>query len=225
MNLGDDGMVAAFFDVDGTLTRTNVVVPLAWFQRAHLPRWRYRLWFIGLLMRAPLYWLIDRFDRSLFVRLFYRHYAGLPAEVLRRWHKNHFATTLLPLLRQDALACIQKHQTQGHRIVLVTGNLDFVIAPLAEWLKADLLAASLEERDGFFTGRLLASPMVGKAKAEAVLRYAQAHGIALRESYAYGDSISDAFLLAQVGHPVAVNPDAFLRRLAERKGWQIVSWR
>ncbi|MFA0751760.1 MAG: hypothetical protein SLRJCFUN_002163 [Candidatus Fervidibacter sp.] len=218
-------MVAAFFDVDGTLTRTNVIVPLAWYQRAHLSRWRYRFWLTGILMRAPFYWLIDRFDRAAFVRLFYRRYAGLPVEQVRRWHREHFTTTLLPLIRQDALTCVRRHQEQGHRIVFVTGNLDFVLSPLAEWLGADLLAASLEERDGLFTGRLASSPMVGKAKAEAALRYAQRHGIVLRESYAYGDSISDAFLLALVGHPIAVNPDRPLRRLACRNGWRIVAWR
>ena len=218
-------MVAAFFDVDGTLTRTNVLMPLAWYQRAHLPPWRYYLWLTGLLLHVPIYWLVDRIDRSLFVRLFYRRYAGLPAEPVRRWHHHYFLTILLPLIRKEALACVRTHQAQGHRIVLVTGNLDFAIAPLAEWLGADLLAASLEERDGLFTGRLMSSPMVGKAKAEAVLRYAQQHDIDLNRSYAYGDSVSDAFLLALVGHPVAVNPDRSLQRLAHRNGWQIVSWR
>ncbi len=210
--------------MDGTLTRTNVIVPLVWYQRAHLPPWRYYLWLIGLLFHVPVYWVVDRLDRSLFVRLFYRRYTGLPAEPVRQWHRRHFLTTLLPLVRKDALACIRAHQAQGHHIVLVTGNLDFVLAPLAEWIGADLLAASLEERNGFFTGRLASSPMVGKAKADAVLRYVHQHDIDLQSSYAYGDNVSDAFLLALVGHPFAVNPDRSLQHLAHRNGWQIVSW-
>src|SRR5262249_34411378 len=51
--------VAAFFDVDGTLTRTTVLGPLLWYQRAHLPRWRFRVWALGLALQAPGYWLLD----------------------------------------------------------------------------------------------------------------------------------------------------------------------
>lgn len=217
-------MTAAFFDVDGTLTRTNVLVPLAWFQRAHLPSWRYGIWLAGLMVQAPLYWLADRIDRTLFVRWFYRRYKGIPAASARQWHAQHFGDMLLQALRPAAFACVQTHRAQGHRIVLVTGNLDFVVAPLAERLGADFLAVALEERDGVFTGRLASPPMVGAAKATALREYAQRHGIVLATSYAYGDSISDAPMLMCVGNPVAVNPDPKLRRLAQQRGWRIVTW-
>lgn len=218
-------MIAAFFDVDGTLTETNVLLPLIWYQREHLPSWRYRLWLMGLLLRVPIYFAADRFDRALFVRLFYRAYAGMDAEKVRRWHSEHFTTTLQPLMRQEALACVRQHQSQGHRVVLVTGELDFIVAPLAQWLNADWLAAQLEEQDGKFTGVLATPPMVGNAKGKAMQDYAHRHGIDLTKSFAYGDSVSDAAMLSLVGHPVAVNPDWRLCRMARRNGWEIVWWR
>lgn len=218
-------MIAAFFDVDGTLARTNVLLPLLWFQRTHLPRRLYRLWLCGLMSRVPLYLLIDRLDRATFLRWFYRRYTGLDAKVVRQWHEVYFEGIVRPLLFSDGLERVRWHQGQGHRVILVTGELDFVAAPLGRSLNADWLAPKLLERDGKLTGELAGELMVGKGKAEAIRRYAQEWGIDLSQSFAYGDDFSDALMLRCVGHPVAVNPDRRLRRLAEQQGWRIVTWR
>jgi hypothetical protein len=41
-------------------------------------------------------------------------------------------------------------------------------------------------------------------------------------SYAYSDSESDLPMLRIVGHPVAVNPDQELARVARKEGWEIL---
>jgi len=61
----------------------------------------------------------------------------------------------------------------------------------------------------------------GRAKLLAVRRWAKDNGIDLRKSYAYSDSFYDGGLLAAVGNPVAVNPDARLNGLARLQGWPI----
>jgi phosphoserine phosphatase len=43
----------------------------------------------------------------------------------------------------------------------------------------------------------------------------------LKASFFYTDSISDLPLLEQVGHPIAVNPDPRLRRIARSRGWPV----
>ena len=48
--------------------------------------------------------------------------------------------------------------------------------------------------------------------------YANQHGVDLRQSYFYTDSIADLPLLEIVGYPVAVNPDRPLRKLAKAAG-------
>lgn len=217
-------MVAAFFDVDGTLTATNVLVPLNWFMKANLPRLRYWMWFIKLACWTPVYFIADKIDRKIFVRVFFRQYAGVDAKVVRKWHKVHFHETLKTRIFPDALERIRWHQSQNHRVVLVTGGTDFVVEPLALWLGADLIAARLREIDGKFTGELEGEILVGEGKAKMVWDYANRNGIDLSASYAYGDSISDAPMLSLVGHPVAVNPDRRLHKLAKEKGWQIVVW-
>ena len=50
---------------------------------------------------------------------------------------------------------------------------------------------------------------------------AAARGHRPRASYAYSDSITDEPMLRVVGHPVAVNPDRELAKLAQAEGWEI----
>jgi phosphoserine phosphatase len=55
-------------------------------------------------------------------------------------------------------------------------------------------------------------------------RFAVENDVDLAASSFYSDSISDLPLLERVGHPVAVNPDPRLRRLAKKRGWPIESF-
>jgi HAD superfamily hydrolase (TIGR01490 family) len=215
--------VAAFFDIDGTITKTTILLPLIWYQRAHLSWSRIVLFALELLVRAPYYLWVDRQSRARFNAVFYRRYAGLNAEDLRAWHRRTFEATLLPLIFPAALELIRDHQRQGHRIVLITGGLDVVMQPLAEYLHADdLIATHLTERDGIPTGTIDGPSIADEQKAIHVHAIAERHGIDLSQSFAYGNSLGDARMLECVGHPVAFNPDGRLRRLAGRRGWQMV---
>ena len=49
--------------------------------------------------------------------------------------------------------------------------------------------------------------------------------IDLSRCAAYSDSINDVPMLSAVGRPVAVNPDAALRRTARDRGWEIRDFR
>ena len=46
--------------------------------------------------------------------------------------------------------------------------------------------------------------------------------IDLKRSYAYSDHVSDLPLLEGVGHPIAVSPTRQLRKIALKKGWEIM---
>jgi phosphoserine phosphatase len=59
----------------------------------------------------------------------------------------------------------------------------------------------------------------GKGKVVWAERFASQFDVDLASSYCYTDSISDLPLLERVAHPVAVNPDRKLKRLARQRGW------
>jgi phosphoserine phosphatase len=62
----------------------------------------------------------------------------------------------------------------------------------------------------------------GRGKAYWAERFAAEHGVDLTRSYFYTDSITDLPVLDRVGHPRVVHPDPRLRRLAQRRGWQVL---
>ncbi len=73
-----------------------------------------------------------------------------------------------------------------------------------------------------FTGQPTGLFIYGAGKARAIEQLAAREGIDLNASYAYSDSASDLPMLRAVGHPVAVNPDAELARVAREEGWEIL---
>ncbi len=112
----------------------------------------------------------------------------------------------------------------GHRTVLITGALDFVVRPL-EPLFDDIIAPSLGIKGPadrpVYDGRMTEVPPTGEARYQALADYAATHGLDLRESVAYADSASDLPMLEAVGFPVAVNPETKLATLARKRGWLV----
>src|SRR5205823_3518318 len=76
-----------------------------------------------------------------------------------------------------------------------------------------IASRSRVDAEGRYTGEL-EFYAYGPHKAAAIREAAERDGIDLAASYAYSDSITDAPMLEIVGHPVAVNPDRELARLA-----------
>jgi phosphoserine phosphatase len=76
--------------------------------------------------------------------------------------------------------------------------------------------------EGVYTGELAGPFCYGPGKVEAIVDLAKWENFDLGQCYAYSDSASDLPMLEAVGHPVAVNPDAKLERIAPHNGWPIV---
>jgi phosphoserine phosphatase len=76
--------------------------------------------------------------------------------------------------------------------------------------------------DGVYTGRAGGPFTYREGKASAIRQLAAAEGIELAASWAYSDSESDLPMLRAVGHPVAVNPDSVLARVAREEGWTVM---
>jgi len=213
--------VAAIFDVDGTLVRTNAVDYYLFFLKHFYSPVRRVPPLLAVLLRAPYWLLLDRMDRGSFNRSFYRQYAGFPVQRIQELAEVCFRDVLVPSLIPEVLDRAREHRARGDRILLVSGTLDFVLAPLAAFLGAEaVLSPGLLHRNGIYRGEIAGRNVVGPVKAEVVAEYAQDRGIDLSKSYAYADSLSDVDLLNQVGHAVVVDPGSRLLAVAERLGWE-----
>ena len=213
----------AVFDLEHTLVASNVVDSYAWMATRHLsPARRARL-VAELLREAPSLLALDRRDRSDFLRYFYRRYEGASVAELEADSWDHFHEHLLPRTFPDGIARVREHRRLGHRTLLITGALDFVIAPLRP-LFDDIVCARLGRIDGRYTGELDELPPTGEARGSMLTSYCREHGLDPDHSVAYADSASDLAMLEAVGFPVAVNPEARLSAIARRRGWLVEDW-
>jgi HAD superfamily hydrolase (TIGR01490 family) len=214
---------AAFFDVDGTLVRTNIVHTYAYYatNRGSLLGMAGRG--AGLLASLPVFAGLDLVNRKVFNEFFYRYYAGLTEDRLITLGEEMLDDVLRPALFDQAQDLIDEARRSGCRIVLVTGALDFTILPLARYLHADdVVANKMQFVGGKATGKVIPPIIEGANKANAIRDYCRKHQIALDQSHAYSDSASDYVMLAVVGRPNAVNPDLRLRQMARAYHWPIL---
>lgn len=214
----------AFFDVEGVVLDTTIAHFYAWLRTQDMPVPDRALWSLSLLARAPGYLAADRRSRSRLARRFYRNYRGLPAAELREQAADALSDFILPRINHDAVRRIRAHRRRGDRVVLLTGALDFLVAPL-EHLADELVAARLTERGGAFTGELAEPPLTADGRASLAASLAADQGAELSDCHAYADSTADLPLLELVGHPHAVNPDFRLAREARRRGWPLLRWK
>jgi putative phosphoserine phosphatase/1-acylglycerol-3-phosphate O-acyltransferase len=73
--------------------------------------------------------------------------------------------------------------------------------------------------DGTYDGTLDGPFVWSAGKLAAVTEWARRHGVDLKDSYAYSDSVYDTPLLAAVGNPFVVNPDPRMMLMAAARRW------
>jgi HAD superfamily hydrolase (TIGR01490 family) len=130
---------------------------------------------------------------------------------------------VLPRIYPQMLQVAWEHQDAGRPVYICTAAAHELAEVLATVLGFDGgIGARSEVRDGVYTGRPHGPFTYREGKAVEMRELAERSGIDLAASYAYSDSESDLPMLRAVGHPVAVNPDATLARIARDEGWEVL---
>ena len=152
--------------------------------------------------------------------------AGHEVEEVVRLGEEIYDELMAGRIWSGTRALAQLHLDAGQRVWLVTAAPAELASLIARRLGlTGALGTVAESRDGVYTGRLVGEPLHGPAKAEAIRALADREGLDLSRCAAYSDSVNDLPMLSLVGHPVAVNPDAQLRRHARANGWDIRDFR
>jgi HAD superfamily hydrolase (TIGR01490 family) len=130
---------------------------------------------------------------------------------------------VLPRLYPQMLEVAYEHQDAGRPIYICTAASQEMAELLAHVLGFDGgIGSKSEIVDGVYTGRPGGPFTYREGKAQAMREVADQEGIDLSASWAYSDSESDLPMLRTVGHPVVVNPDGPLARVAREEGWDVV---
>ena len=129
-----------------------------------------------------------------------------------------------PMVYAEATALIARHRADGEEIVVLSASGQEVVEPIAAMVGADrFLATRMATRGGRYAGEI-EFYCYGEHKAAAARRIAEEQGYDLALCRAYTDSITDLPLLEVVGRPTVVNPDRALRRVAEQRGWPVLTF-
>jgi HAD superfamily hydrolase (TIGR01490 family) len=156
-----------------------------------------------------------------------RRQGALKAEAA---HADFMRSVIEPAIRSQALDLVRAHQQVGDAVVIVTATNEFVTRPIAQAFGvAELIAVELA-RDtapggsGWITGEIAGVPSAREGKVTRVQQWLHQRGLAWAdvETTFYTDSINDLSLMETVSHPVATNPDARLRAIAEARQWRIL---
>jgi HAD superfamily hydrolase (TIGR01490 family) len=152
-----------------------------------------------------------------------------PRSQLDAWHRDYMQNRILPLITPSARELVNKHKLAGDLCVVITATNSFVTAPIAHALGVNhLIATEPEQKDGEFTGRVSGPPCFREGKIAKLESWLDEHNLtwlSFLQSWFYSDSLNDLPLLAEVTHPVAVDPDATLKAHAEKNGWPIITLR
>jgi HAD superfamily hydrolase (TIGR01490 family) len=222
-----DPTAAAFFDVDNTMMQGASIY---YFARG-LARRNYftsgdMLRFAWKQLRFRLLAAEHGGDMTAAKAAALAFVAGWPVGDLERLSEEIFDELMADRIWSGTHALAQLHQDAGQRVWLVTAapvELGRIIAQRLGLTGA--LGTVAEVRDGRYTGNLVGDLLHGPAKATAIQALAHAEGLHLDRCSAYSDSVNDTPMLSLVGHAVAVNPDASLRREARKRGWEIRDFR
>lgn len=217
-----DRVEAAFFDLDKTV-----------IARASMAAFGHTFYRGGLISRRTVL-------RALVSQLVYLHLGASDQKLdriresvllmTRGWDQAQVSSLVRealddvvePIIYAEAIELIEQHRAAGRRTYIVSASPEEIVQPLAEYLGVDGAIASraVVDLDGRYTGEM-AFYAYGPFKAEAIRNLALFEGLDLAGSFAYSDSYTDVPMLEVVGHPVAVNPDRVLGRLARERDWEI----
>jgi HAD superfamily hydrolase (TIGR01490 family) len=215
--------IAALFDIDGTLlARNSAPLYMRHLRRTGQARWRDVALTLYFLLRYKL-GLLD-LERALAASL--EWVRGRAEAEVRADAEAWYAAEVRPWVFPAMAATVAAHRRAGHLPVILTSATRYLAEPLAADLGIEyVLVTQLVVRDGHFTGEAVRPVCYGPGKIYWAERFAEAHGVDLRQSYFYTDSITDLPVLERVGRPRVVNPDPRLRRAAARRGWPVVRLR
>jgi HAD superfamily hydrolase (TIGR01490 family) len=217
---------AAFFDLDNTLLRGSSTFlfgkeafKLNFFSRRDF--WRFGSQQLRFIWRGESAKMLKNMaDRAMSLA------AGQDAAELEKLIETVWEAQISKRLWPETVRIAQEHVASGREVWIVTASP----VQMGEFIAKKLgltgaLGTNLEIKDGKLTGEFVGTPLHGKDKAVAVKALAQDRGIGLKKSYAYSDSHNDLYMLARVGHPVAVNPDKILYKYAKAAGWKILDFK
>lgn len=212
----------AVFDIDGTLIRWQLYHALVdrLAKRGHLGEGVYER-----LQDSRMGWKVRNDDEGFYkyeielIQAFDSSVEGLDEKVFDtvveevfEQYKDQIYTYTRDL--------IKRLKMEDYFLIAISGSHKELVARIAEYYDFDDYMGTDYSRSG---AKLKAEVFVASHhKKELLEEMIEKHNLSLKDSYAVGDTSSDAPMLAMVENGIAFNPDKKLYKLANENGWKIV---
>ncbi len=210
----------AFFDLDRTIINENsgkILIRHAY--RKGLISRRYVLWgfYLSLLYKFKLK------DPVIIIKTITMWLKGTEEEALNELALEIFHSYLKKSIRPEIEKRIRFHKKNGADVVILSSSVYPVCKAVADFLSIDdIICTHLETENGIFTGRPRGEFCFNEEKVVRLAEYCEKNNTSPVHTWYYGDSIADIHALSIVGHPVCVNPDKELLKIAGKRGWEII---
>jgi HAD superfamily hydrolase (TIGR01490 family) len=210
----------AVFDLDGTITRHDTLVPYLLYA---LRRHPVRLWRLWVVPAALLRFAITRDRGVLKSELIRAVLGGWTRAQINRLGVAYLDQHLPPLIRAGALRAIERHRQAGDYLVLLSASVDLYVPMIGARLGFnETTCTEIAWHHERLSGQLTSANRHGAEKTEVIR--------ALRTRYplatiaAYGNAHSDLHHLGIVEHPTVVNASLGTRKAAQALGFPLDRW-
>ncbi len=212
----------AFFDLDKTILKINSGEAL--LRRAYknglLSIWK----LINAYYLAILYKL-NFIDPSKIIERLSGWLAKWPVKDIESLCNEIVEKDLIPAIRPEIINEIKIHKAQGAHLVILSSAIASICFPLAKHLEMhSVICSELEIVNQQYTGRPMGKFCFREEKLDRINQYLQWNNYSYEDSYYYADSIDDLPVLKSVGHPICVNSDRKLEKIAQEHNWVIHAW-
>jgi phosphatidylglycerophosphatase C len=211
----------ALFDLDGTLTWRDTLLPFLLGYARRRPYRALRLWRLPLALAR--YWQ-DRDRGALKSSVIRTLMRDEKRSVLDAWAQNFVAELKRKQrFRPVALAVLEAHRAAGDHLVLLSASPDLYVPRIGQMLGFErTLCTEIEWQGDRLDGRLKTPNRRGEEKLHCLTW--------LREQYpdspviAYGNSASDLDHMREADRALLVNADSAARRLAAKSDIAVSYW-
>lgn len=211
----------AVFDLDGTVTRHDTLVPFLLGWAARHPGHLWRLWRLPFSLSRFVLGLSDR--GLLKASLVRQVMEGATRDEVATWADEFCRSRLPRLLNPGARAAIERHRAAGDRLVLLSASVDLYVPAIGRTLGFDeTICTGMSWSGDALEGRLTTRNRRGEEKRRCIEQIrARFPGSRIA---AYGNAASDFEHLLQVDEPLLVNANAATRRRGMLLGLGCDDW-
>ncbi len=213
----------AVFDVDGTL------LPGTSMEKVFI---RYLLINRHLPVKNLIYFSFNGFVRILSYGLEEGlagnkgYIKGLPVSSVDEWAETCYGKNIKPAISDAGLEKLESLRNSKYKILIISGSPSFLVQRLVYDIRPDhYISSVLGYESAYFTGKVEGIHPFGERKKELLQKLAPELDLDFAQSIVFANHHTDEAHMELFGKAVAVNPTEPLYETAQRRKWEITSWR